>query len=142
MLGRLTNACSASHISIFASSYWYLFCLRMNMKLIIYCFYCFPYFDFCLKFANLYPSTNQTAFWTALYNQENLSILSPYTMPMHEQETHRTTNTTKKFQFSVKFSFARYIRLPFCDTILLFLDCYTKTGVLILFCLVYPLPKK
>ena len=39
----LTNAwppyvnCSGSRISIFASSYKYLFRLRMNMELIIYC---------------------------------------------------------------------------------------------------------
>ena len=54
----------SSRISNFASSYWYLFCLRMNMELIIYC----RPRQAILKFANRYPNTNQTAFCTTLYN--------------------------------------------------------------------------
>ena len=53
-----------------------------------------------LMFANRYPNANQTAFCTALNYQENPTILSP--CGMLEQETHRTTNTTKKSLFFFK----------------------------------------
>ena len=76
-------------MSIFASSYWYLFFLRMNMELVIYS----SPRRAILKFANRYPHTSQK--WLLRGIQENPTILSPY--GMHEQETHRTTNTTKKF---------------------------------------------
>ena len=76
---RLTPS---SRISIFALSYWYLFCLRMNRGLI---FYCRPR-QTILKFANRSPTTNQTAFCTALL----------YIIQKIQRFCHRMVSTNKK----------------------------------------------